>query len=166
MYFIQCDYRPFTGIAKKNQFGTTGWIRGAYQCLCRPGYYSLRHPQGFNGTIMEMAYQEYLDNISNYFIDAFQCIKCAPGCDHCTNGDPCLASYNWIFRFTILFISIMCATSTFIVAFYMYRHRKVKVFKVASPTFLLITLLGCAIMYLEVSTHNIKTKKKSKILNV
>lgn len=32
----------------------------------------------------------------------------------------------------------------------MYQHRKLKVFKVASPIFLSITLLGCALMYLEV----------------
>jgi hypothetical protein len=33
---------------------------------------------------------------------------------------------------------------------YVYQHRKIKVFKVASPIFLCITLLGCVIMYLEV----------------
>lgn len=33
----------------------------------------------------------------------------------------------------------------------MFKHRKVKVFKVASPIFLTITLLGCATMYLEMA---------------
>lgn len=33
----------------------------------------------------------------------------------------------------------------------MFKYRKVKVFKVASPIFLTITLLGCATMYLEMA---------------
>jgi hypothetical protein len=32
-----------------------------------------------------------------------------------------------------------------------YKYRRLKVFKVASPTFLCVTLLGCAIMYAEVN---------------
>jgi G protein-coupled receptor 158 len=40
--------------------------------------------------------------------------------------------------------------STLLLICYMAQHRKLKVFKTASPIFLSITLLGCAIMYLEV----------------
>lgn len=127
-----------------------GWTRGAYQCLCKPGYYSARHPNGFNGTIMEVAYQEYRDNISKYYDEVFRCTACAIGCVQCTSSAPCLASYNWVVRLSLLTISVLCACFTLTLACYMYRHRKVKVFKVASPIFLTITLLGCAIMYLEV----------------
>lgn len=128
-----------------------GWSRGSYKCLCQRGFYSIRHPNGFNGTIMEVAYQEYRDNISSYYKDVFQCTACAPGCLECTSPRPCLATYNWAFRMTLLTTSVLCAVFTLSLACYMYRHRKVKVFKVASPIFLTITLLGCAIMYLEVS---------------
>lgn len=44
--YIKCEYRPPYG-------RNTAWIRGAYQCLCKPGYYSMRHRDGFNGTVME-----------------------------------------------------------------------------------------------------------------
>lgn len=43
----KCEYRPPYG-------RNTAWIRGAYQCLCKPGYYSIRHRDGFNGTVMEV----------------------------------------------------------------------------------------------------------------
>lgn len=129
---------------------TIGWARGAYQCLCRAGYYSTRHPDGFNGTIMEVAYLEYRDNQSSFYGNVFRCQACAPGCAHCTSPAPCLATYNWAFRMSLLIISVLCAFFTLLLTCYMYRHRKVKVFKVASPIFLTITLLGCAIMYLEV----------------
>lgn len=140
----QCEYRPPYG-------RNTAWIRGAYQCLCRPGFYSSqRHRDGFNGTVMEVAYKEFRDNISTYYEDVFRCMRCAAGCVTCTSPAPCLASYNWAFRLSLLTISIMCAGCTIVLSCYLYHHRKVKVFKVASPIFLTITLLGCAIMYMEV----------------
>ncbi|KAH8338711.1 hypothetical protein KR074_011679 [Drosophila pseudoananassae] len=154
---MMCDYRQPTaesatiggGKMLTTMGGSSRWARGSYQCLCRRGFYSLRHPDGFNGTIMEIAWQEQQDNISNYYTDVFKCLSCAPGCDTCTGPEPCLANYHWPFRISLLTISIGCACGTFILAGYLFRHRRVKVFKVASPIFLMITLIGCAIMYLE-----------------
>ncbi|KAI9583866.1 hypothetical protein GQX74_010201 [Glossina fuscipes] len=151
---MMCDYRLPTAesptITTSKILSTPyTWSRGAYQCLCKRGYYSVRHPDGFNGTIMEIAWKEHQDNISNYYADVFTCLKCAPGCDACSGPEPCLADYNWPFRISLLTISIGCAIGTILLAGYLFHHRKVKVFKVASPIFLLITLIGCAIMYLE-----------------
>ncbi|XP_037708776.1 probable G-protein coupled receptor CG31760 isoform X2 [Drosophila subpulchrella] len=152
-----CDYRQPSaetptisgGKLLTTLTGSSSWARGSYQCLCRAGFYSLRHPDGFNGTIMEIAWQEQQDNISNYYTEVFKCLPCAPGCDTCTGPEPCLANYHWPFRISLLTISIGCACGTFVLAGYLFRHRRVKVFKVASPIFLMITLIGCAIMYLE-----------------
>lgn len=109
---------------------------------------------------MEVAYKEYRDNISSYYGDVFRCIRCAEGCSTCTSAAPCLASYNWAFRISLLTISIMCAAFTIVLSCYLYHHRKVKVFKVASPIFLTITLLGCAIMYLEVCSFPTHIQRK------
>ncbi|EDV90989.1 GH23717 [Drosophila grimshawi] len=152
-----CDYRQPSAEAPTISSGkilasissSSSWSRGAYQCLCKRGFYSLRHPDGFNGTIMEIAWQEHQDNISNYYTDVFKCLQCAAGCDTCTGPEPCLANYHWPFRISLLTISIGCACGTFGLLCYLFRHRRVKVFKVASPIFLMITLIGCAIMYLE-----------------
>ncbi|XP_058450108.1 probable G-protein coupled receptor CG31760 isoform X3 [Malaya genurostris] len=138
-------------LLKKNLKVIQGWTRGAYECKCKDGFFSAPHPRGFNGSIMEVAYQEYRDNISTYYEDVFVCVRCAPGCTTCTGPENCLASYNWVFRTTLLTFSVMCAGFTVLLALYMYQHRKVKVFKVASPVFLTITLLGCAFMYLEMA---------------
>lgn len=150
----QCIYRPPTSAdrlaAGPIAGATLSWARGAYTCACRQGFYSTRHPDGFNGTTMEVVYQEYRDNISNFYETAFICLKCAPGCTECVDSRPCLATYNWPFRLTLLIISVACALLTLSMAGYLYKHRKVKVFKVASPIFLSITLLGCATMYMEV----------------
>lgn len=109
---FQCDYRQPTaesatiggGKLLTTMGGSSSWARGSYQCLCRRGFYSLRHPDGFNGTIMEIAWQEQQDNISNYYTDVFKCLSCAPGCDTCTGPEPCLANFNWPFRWDKLFI--------------------------------------------------------------
>ncbi|XP_055550047.1 probable G-protein coupled receptor CG31760 isoform X2 [Wyeomyia smithii] len=136
---------------KRNLKVIQGWTRGAYECKCKDGFFSAPHPRGFNGSIMEVAFQEYRDNISTYYMDVFVCVRCAPGCGTCTGPEACLAVYNWVFRTTLLTFSVMCAGFTVVLALYMYQYRKVKVFKVASPIFLTITLLGCAFMYLEMA---------------
>lgn len=108
---MKCDFRPTNG--QQQQFGGTtilknplinsnnnnyGWSRGAYQCICKEGFYSTRHPDGFNGTIMEVAYAEYIMNQSTFYEDIFKCNSCAPGCVNCSGPAPCLATYNWPFR--------------------------------------------------------------------
>lgn len=55
------------------------------------------------------------------------------------------------FRIAVLTISIFCVFSTVALAAYMFHYRKIKVFKVASPIFLMICLVGCVIMYLEMA---------------
>lgn len=117
------------------------------------------------------------ENKSDFYEKAFRCLRCAPGCARCKGPEPCLATYNWPFRYlfmlrfillpdtiisivsyhflriTLLAVSIFCAFGTIVLVAYMYQHRKLKVFKVASPIFLSITLLGCALMYLEVGVE-------------
>lgn len=97
-YFTaQCQFRP--QYLNNNRLSTiNGWTRGSYQCLCKQGFYSIRHPDGFNGTIMEVAYEEYLTNASTYYIDSFLCLPCMEGCMSCSGPTPCLARYNWPFR--------------------------------------------------------------------
>lgn len=131
---------------------------------------------------LSAAWKEMRENISDSYVETFRCLRCAPGCAKCDGPKPCLASYNWSFRYngiksmkraprngffhrkwrklsffriTLLTFSIFCVFGTIFLVAYTYQHRKLKVFKVASPIFLSITLLGCAIMYLEVRFRSI-----------
>ncbi|XP_014602858.1 PREDICTED: probable G-protein coupled receptor CG31760 isoform X3 [Polistes canadensis] len=147
----QCEYYSPNG--KINEHGVgAGWAKGAYICKCRQGFYGRNHQQtGFDGILVEAAWKEMQENISNSYVKEFQCLRCAPGCAKCKGPEPCLATYHWPFRITLLAFSIFCVFGTVVLVAYMYQHRKLKVFKVASPIFLSITLLGCAIMYLEMA---------------
>ena len=62
-----------------------------------------------------------------------------------------LLRFIHLHRIAILTISIFCVFFTTALALYLYHNRKIKVFKVASPVFLMICLLGCGIMYLEMA---------------
>ncbi|XP_065339192.1 probable G-protein coupled receptor CG31760 [Cloeon dipterum] len=150
---------PFQGTHKCHRPTSTceaisgrGWVRGAYRCHCLPGYYSRKPLQPiFNGTLVEQAWEELEENRSNNYRHFYQCQRCAPGCSTCSGPELCLAEYNWPFRIALLTISCACVVSTLLLICYVTQHRKLKVFKVASPIFLSITLLGCAIMYLEMA---------------
>lgn len=147
----QCEYQSPNNRINKNGVGA-GWAKGAYVCKCRKGYYSTsQHQSVFDGILVEAAWKELQENISDAYIMVFRCLRCAPGCAKCKGPEPCLATYNWPFRISLLSYSIFCVFGTIILVVYMYQHRKLKVFKVASPIFLSITLLGCAIMYLEMA---------------
>ncbi|XP_077301085.1 putative G-protein coupled receptor CG31760 [Arctopsyche grandis] len=146
----QCEYRAGKGAGGGAGAGG-GWARGAYVCRCRQGFYSPTHPDGFNGSLVEVAWQEHIDPDGSDGWSALRCLPCAEGCLSCTSPRPCRASYNWPFRSVLLGISAWCAACTAFLAGYLHRHRRARVFRSASPVFLAITLLGCAIMYLEMA---------------
>ncbi|XP_074027570.1 probable G-protein coupled receptor CG31760 isoform X2 [Leptinotarsa decemlineata] len=140
-----------TECSYKQTLNGVPWTRGKYQCVCRAGFFSPYHNGIFNGTLVEEAWSELVENRSTSWKTVFQCRKCAPGCHFCTDLSPCLATYHWPFRIALLTFSIICVVWTIALNVYMFKHRKLKVFKVASPIFLSITLFGCATMYLEMA---------------
>ncbi|XP_011313486.1 probable G-protein coupled receptor CG31760, partial [Fopius arisanus] len=157
---IQCVYNEAHTRKNRGRGGATvgpGWVKGAYICKCREGFYSpitsIRNGEAavFDGELVEAVWKDMQMNKSSSYDEKFRCLKCAPGCLTCRGPEPCLASYSWPFRITLLSFSVFCACCAVLLIVYVYQHRKLKVFKVASPIFLSITLLGCAIMYLEMA---------------
>uniref|UniRef100_A0A0P5ZVZ6 G-protein coupled receptor n=1 Tax=Daphnia magna TaxID=35525 RepID=A0A0P5ZVZ6_9CRUS len=129
-----------------------GWIRGGYTCTCLPGYYSpfLKNAT-FNGSHVELAFRNKLTFNSPVYDQLYRCLPCSAGCDVCVDDSPCLAPYDWPFRIALLAISMSWVLISIGLMGAVYKYRRLKVFKVASPTFLCVTLLGCAIMYAEMA---------------
>jgi hypothetical protein len=50
------------------------------------------------GPTVTAAWLEREQNVSSLYRQMFRCLKCAPGCETCHNNAPCLAVYNWPFR--------------------------------------------------------------------
>lgn len=128
-----------------------GWSRGSYVCQCRRGYYAATGDPFFNGSLVEGAWREKVLFGRPTYDMLYVCKPCRPGCNECVDDSPCLSHYNWAFRISLLTISVICIVLTMVLAGYVYRYRKLKVIKVASPVFLCITLIGCAIMYCEMA---------------
>lgn len=126
-----------------------GWVRGGYACECVPGYF----PQNttFNGTLVEVAWQDKMRHNTPVYDKLYTCRKCPEHCPDCTKDEPCDAPYNWPFRIALLSISLLCIVFTFVLMALVYHYRSVKVFRLASPTFLCICLIGCTIMYFEMA---------------
>lgn len=53
MKWLQCEYQSPASRVNGKTIGA-GWMKGAYICRCRMGYYTASHHQsGFNGTLVE-----------------------------------------------------------------------------------------------------------------
>ncbi|KAK8390569.1 hypothetical protein O3P69_010333 [Scylla paramamosain] len=126
-----------------------GWVRGAYVCRCKDGYF----PQNrtFNGALLEVAWEGKQHRNTSFFDMMYTCHPCPEHCPNCTKEEPCDAPYNWPFRIALLSISLLCIVFTFVLMALVYHYRSVKVFRLASPTFLCICLIGCTIMYFEMA---------------
>ncbi|XP_069948984.1 probable G-protein coupled receptor CG31760 [Cherax quadricarinatus] len=126
-----------------------GWVRGGYKCECRKGYFP-RNNGTFNGTLVDMAWESIRYN-KNPIYQMYVCRRCPEDCPECKSDEPCNATYNWTFRIVLLTISSLCILFTIVLMGLVYHYRSVKVFRLASPTFLCICLIGCIIMYLEMA---------------
>jgi len=126
-----------------------GWVYGGYICKCKTGYYSRSKNVEFNGTLVEDAFSDKFTKNDHVYDNTYQCLQCQPGCDTCIDQAPCLATYNWTFRYILLAFSLTCIMATFVLIIMVYYYRKLKVFQLGSPAFLCLTLMGCTIMYLE-----------------
>lgn len=61
---MQCDYKPNREMSAR----LSGWARGSYICRCRLGYYSLHHPEGFNGSLVESNHSFSSLRFHNFFV--------------------------------------------------------------------------------------------------
>ncbi|XP_025422700.1 probable G-protein coupled receptor CG31760 isoform X2 [Sipha flava] len=125
-----CVYKP----------GDRPFSAGNYWCVCKPGYYSA-HVK-YDGALVEVALPEEIE-------EKYSCHKCWEGCDTCEGPGSCMAKFAWIQRSTFLGITVVCIILTVILIWFVHKNRRIKVFRIASPTFLIITLIGCIIMYSE-----------------
>ncbi|XP_050442150.1 probable G-protein coupled receptor CG31760 isoform X2 [Adelges cooleyi] len=115
------------------------FVSGNYWCACKTGYYST--DGRFDGADVEASLSE-ID-------EKYSCNPCSIGCDDCQGPDSCMARFSWIKRSIFLIITLVCIVLTVILIWFVHKNRRIKVFRIASPTFLVITLIGCIIMYSE-----------------
>ncbi|KAL3873520.1 hypothetical protein ACJMK2_036626 [Sinanodonta woodiana] len=118
-----------------------GFRTGAYDCYCEDGYYfpyaNAEH-KAFNGTEVE-EYFRYQRNVDQTL---FMCIKCAPGCDTCVDGSPCLRRSSEVIRLLMMILMVFTIAAICIVSGVTFMYRKQLAIKTASPLFLQLMCLG------------------------
>ncbi|XP_065220369.1 probable G-protein coupled receptor CG31760 isoform X2 [Planococcus citri] len=129
-----------------------GFRRGSYKCVCLMGFYFQDKTADHNyflGTIIEEEYDKLLlgeENIYNVS-GSFECLPCAEGCESCVDSRPCVLTYNWALRTTVLILSLVFIFCLLIVEFFTWRYRNMRVVRAASPVLLKVIALGAFFIY-------------------
>ena len=59
--------------------------------------------------------------------EAFQCLKCAPGCESCVDSSPCIVTLNWVLRTILLILQCIIIGCLPIVVLFTYKYKDIKV---------------------------------------
>ncbi|OWF50378.1 probable G-protein coupled receptor CG31760 [Mizuhopecten yessoensis] len=122
-----------------------GFKRGAYKCVCQPGYYfpevdaDIKY---FSGIEIERLYSEN----NTVAMAGMICKTCAAGCDTCVDASPCLYQSQLALRLPVLILTIITMTLIIIVACITYIYRFEMAIKTGSPIFLMIMCTGSILM--------------------
>lgn len=58
---------------------------------------------------------------------AFQCLKCAEGCESCEDGSPCIVTLNWVLRTILLILQCVIIGCLPVVVLFTYKYKEIKV---------------------------------------
>ncbi len=58
---------------------------------------------------------------------AFQCLKCAEGCESCEDSSPCIVTLNWVLRTILLILQCVIIGCLPVVVLFTYKYKDIKV---------------------------------------
>ena len=58
---------------------------------------------------------------------AFQCLKCAEGCESCEDSSPCIVTLNWVLRTILLILQCVIIGCLPVVVLFTYKYKEIKV---------------------------------------
>ncbi|XP_078079087.1 metabotropic glycine receptor [Mustelus asterias] len=138
----QCDANSTQCIPSKER----GFQLGAYQCVCKEGYYNPKHISTNN---FDRKDDNHISYFSRYAVGEpgrqFQCLPCKDGCGSCVSDAPCFTQVDEHLRLAILSFQAFCMLLVFISMLVVYRCRKNKRIR-TSGLLLLETILGGSIL--------------------
>nr|KAG5709067.1 hypothetical protein BaRGS_004706 [Batillaria attramentaria] len=107
-----------------------GFRRGSYKCVCKPGFYfPAEFPtekRYYEGTVVEEQYERKRKGLDNNYDMAFECLRCAPGCDTCEDPSPCVLTLNWLQRSILLGVSGLIMCFILVLLWFTIHYRDVK----------------------------------------
>lgn len=137
-----------------------GFVLGAYQCICKAGFY---HPRVFSVNNFQRRGPDHRFSGSTNDVseEAHICLPCREGCPFCADDRPCFVQEDKYLRLAIISFQALCMLLDFVSMLVVYRFRKAKSIR-ASGLILLETILfgslllyfPVVILYFEPSTFN------------
>ncbi|XP_055449788.1 probable G-protein coupled receptor 158 [Psammomys obesus] len=137
-----------------------GFVLGAYQCICKAGFY---HPRVFSVNNFQRRGPDHRFSGSTNDVseEAHVCLPCREGCPFCADDRPCFVQEDKYLRLAIISFQALCMLLDFVSMLVVYRFRKAKSIR-ASGLILLETILfgslllyfPVVILYFEPSTFN------------
>nr|DBA25153.1 TPA: hypothetical protein GDO54_012717 [Pyxicephalus adspersus] len=124
-----------------------GFVLGAYECTCKPGFY---HPDIFSVNGFQR------QRVDNHFSrgeiseEEYKCLPCREGCSYCTGDAPCYAQEDKYLRIAVISFQAFCMLLNFISMLVVYHFRRAKSVRASGLILLEAILFGSLLLYFPV----------------
>ncbi|XP_067825255.1 probable G-protein coupled receptor 179 [Heptranchias perlo] len=143
----QCDVNSTECTPLKGR----GFQLGAYQCVCKKGYYN---PNLISTNSFNRQDDKHISYFSRYAVGEprrlFQCLPCKDGCGSCVSDAPCLTQEDGHLRLAVLSLQAFCMLLVFISMLVVYHFRNNKKIRASGLVLLETILAGSILLYFPV----------------
>ncbi|XP_042542071.1 probable G-protein coupled receptor 158 [Dipodomys spectabilis] len=126
-----------------------GFVLGAYQCICKAGFY---HPRVFSVNNFQRRGPDhhFSGSAKDVSEEAHVCLPCREGCPYCADDSPCLVQEDKYLRLAIISFQALCMLLDFISMLVVYHFRKAKSIRASGLILLETILFGSLLLYFPV----------------
>ncbi|XP_012586814.1 PREDICTED: probable G-protein coupled receptor 158 [Condylura cristata] len=126
-----------------------GFVLGAYQCICKAGFY---HPRVFSVNNFQRRGPDhhFSGSAKDVSEEAHVCLPCREGCPYCADDSPCFVQEDKYLRLAIISFQALCMLLDFISMLVVYHFRKAKSIRASGLILLETILFGSLLLYFPV----------------
>ncbi|XP_004605550.2 probable G-protein coupled receptor 158 [Sorex araneus] len=126
-----------------------GFVLGAYQCICKAGFY---HPRVFsvNNFQRRGSDHHFAESSKDGPEEAYVCLPCREGCPYCVDDSPCFVQEDKYLRLAIISFQALCMLLDFVSMLVVYHFRKAKSIRASGLILLETILFGSLLLYFPV----------------
>ncbi|XP_059516938.1 metabotropic glycine receptor [Myotis daubentonii] len=126
-----------------------GFVLGAYQCICKAGFY---HPRVFSENNFQRRGPDhhFAERAKDVSEEAHVCLPCREGCPYCADDSPCFVQEDKYLRLAIISFQALCMLLDFVSMLVVYHFRKAKSIRASGLVLLETILFGSLLLYFPV----------------
>ncbi|XP_050008574.1 metabotropic glycine receptor [Alexandromys fortis] len=126
-----------------------GFVLGAYQCVCKAGFY---HPRVFSVNNFQRRGPDhhFSGSTKDGPEEAYVCLPCREGCPFCADDRPCFVQEDKYLRLAIISFQALCMLLDFVSMLVVYHFRKAKSIRASGLILLETILFGSLLLYFPV----------------